>query len=115
MKSKELKEMTVRDVITMPRFIKYVKEVIDGEVFKLRFAKIEAITKGLRLQRTPLDCLMDAGMMEAEKMADLYGAVLDKSLIGFSSAERGYIYLIGTEAFNRLMVRLQEEEKKKKT
>lgn len=111
-KKKSLKELTVREVITMPEFVKYMKEVIDGEKFNLKQAQLQAITKGMRLQRTPLDSLIESGNVEAEKMVDLYGAVLDKSLIGFSSAERGYIYLVGMQAFQRFMVRLQEEEKK---
>lgn len=114
MKNKELKDMTVREVIMMPRFVKYMKEVIDGEVFNQRQAQTEAITKGMMLKRTPLDSLRDRGMLDAERMVDLYGAILDKSMIGFSAAERGYIYLIGMTAFKRLMVRLQEEEKESK-
>lgn len=112
-KEKSLKELTVRDVLTMPLFEKYMQEVIDGEVFTHRKAQTEATTKGLRLQRTPLDSMRERDLLHGDKMVDLYGAVLDKSLIGFSSSERIYISQIGKEAFMRTMYKLKEKEEKK--
>lgn len=112
---KELKELTVREVIAMPRYRDYVDEVIKGEVFNHRQAEVQAITQGRRLQRTAYDSLHERGVLEVDKIVELFVAVMDKSLIGFSAAEREYIYLIGYQAFYRLMVRLQEEEKEKRT
>ena len=111
-KKKSLKELTVREVITMPEFVKYMQEVVNSEKFHHKGAEMEAVKNGLRLQRTPYDSLMERDLLHGDRMVDLYGAALDKSLIGFSAAERGYIYLVGTQAFQRFMVKLQEEEKK---
>lgn len=113
-KEKSLKELTVRDVLTMPLFEKKMQEVIDGEVFSHRKAQTEAMTKGLLLQRVPLDRLRERDLLHGDKMVDLYGAVLDKSLIGFSASEREYIYQIGKEAFMRTMYKLKEMEEKEK-
>lgn len=112
---KKLNEMTVRDVITMPMFVKYVGEVIDGELSCHRKVKLEAIARGMKLHRMAIDSLIERGVMDAEKMVDLFGAVLDKSLIGFSSSEREYIEFIGILAFKRFMLKLYEDEKKKET
>ena len=112
---KKLNEMTVRDVITMPMFAKYVGEVIEGELSCHREAKLEALSRGLILHRMAIDSLQERGALEAEKMVDLFGAVLDKSLVGFSMSEREYIYFIGMLAFKRYMLKLYEEEKKKET
>ena len=112
---KKLNEMTVRDVITMPMFAKYVGDVIDGELSCHRKVKLEAISRGMRLHRMAIDSLQERGVLEAEKMVDLFGAVLDKSLVGFSQSEREYIYFIGILAFKRYMLKLYEEEKKKET
>lgn len=112
---KKLNEMTVRDVITMPMFVKYVGDVIDGELSCHRKVKLEAISRGMKLHRRAIDSLIERGVMDAEKMVDLFGAVLDKSLIGFSQSEREYIEFIGILAFKRFMLKLYEEEKKEET
>ena len=112
---KKLNEMTVRDVITMPMFAKYVGDAIEGELSYHRNAKLEALSRGLILHRMAIDSLQERGVLEAEKMVDLFGAVLDKSLVGFSMSEREYIYFIGMLAFKRYMLKLYEEEKKKET
>lgn len=112
---KKLNEMTVRDVITMPMFVKYVGDVIEGELTCHRKVKLEAIARGMKLHRMAIDSLMERGVMDAEKMVDLFGAVLDKSLIGFSLSEREYIEFIGILAFKRFMLKLYEDEKKKET
>lgn len=112
---KKLNEMTVRDVITMPMFVKYVGDVIEGELSYHRNAKLEALSRGLILHRMAIDSLQERGVLDAEKMVDLFGSVLDKSLIGFSQSEREYIEFIGMLAFKRYMLKLYEEEKKKET
>ena len=112
---KKLNEMTVRDVITMPMFAKYVGDVIEGELSYHRNAKLEALSRGMILHRSAIDSLQERGVLDAEKMVDLFGSVLDKSLIGFSQSEREYIEFIGILAFKRYMLKLYEEEKKKET
>lgn len=113
-KKKKLKEMTVGDIIALPEFTKHMAEVINGEVFNHRQAEMEAITKGLRLQRTPYDSLKERDVLHADKMVEMWSAMLSKSLIGFSASERQYIDLIGLTAYKRTVIWLNEQEKKEK-
>lgn len=111
---KELKDMTVRDVIMQPGFVRYLDEVIKGEASNYRTAELQALVTGRRLQRTAYDSLTERNVMEGARMVDLYGAVLDKSLVGFSAEERRYIEMIGNEAYRRYFVRLHDDEERKK-
>lgn len=109
--SKELKEMTVRDVLLMDEFKLQMSQVMEGEVDRQHKAEHEARAKGCRINRTPLDRLCDREAWEPETMIEYFGSIMNKSLIGFSAAEREYIYLVGMEAFKRTMQKLQEQEK----
>ena len=110
---KELKDMTVREVIMQPGFVRYLDEVIKGEASNHRTAELQALVTGRRLQRTAYDSLTERKVMEGARMVDLYGAVLDKSLVGFSAEERRYIEMIGNEAYRRYFVRLHDDEERK--
>lgn len=105
--------MTVGDIIRLPEFMEKLKYVIDGEVSNQRKAMTEAVTRGMRLQRTPLDSLRERCVLEAEKIAELWEAIICKRLIGFSAGERNYIDLLGLTAYKRTVIKLREDEKKK--
>ena len=107
---KELKEMTVRDVLLQPEYLEQLQEVMDGEVWNQQKAGAEARKQELRIGRTPLDRLREAEVWEAENIRDYFGAVLNKSLVGFGAAEREYINLVGMAAFRRTVVKLKEKE-----
>lgn len=107
----ELKDLKVRDVLMMDEFKRQIAEVMDAEFDNQRRAMYDAKAQGARLARTPLDRLRERDAWHMEMMVDYFGNVLNKTLIGFSSQERDYIYLIGMAAFKRTMRKLQEQEK----
>ena len=109
--SKELNEMTVRDVLELKEYQRQMGQVMVGEVFNQNRAAQEAKKQGARLARTPLDNLRDKGVWTADKMVDLYGSVLNKTLLGFGATERAYIQLVGFEAFRRTLDKLKAEQK----
>ena len=109
--SKELKEMTVRDVLMLDEFKRQMLQVMDGEMAAQEKAAYNASKQGARISRTPQDRLRERKVWEPDLMVEYFGSVLNKSLIGFSAAEREYIYLVGMEAFRRTMKKLQEQEK----
>ena len=114
MERKKLKDMTVGDVIALPEFKVKMAEVIGAEIENHRKAEEEAVVRKMRLKRTPYDHLYERGVLEADRMIELYKAVLGQSLIGFSASERSYIGLVGQQAFRRVVMKLKEEEEKEK-
>ena len=110
MDKKELKELKVRDVLLMDEFMEHLSQVMDMELAAQEKAGYNASKQGARINRTPLDRLRERKVWEPEQMVEYFGSVLNKSLIGFSAAEREYIYLVGMAAFKRTMQKLQEQE-----
>lgn len=108
---KELKDMTVREVLLLDEFVNQLQQVMDGEVFNQERAAQEAKKQGCRLGRTPLDRLREKQVWQVEQVRDFFGATLNKSLVGFGAEERNYIYLVGMAAFKRTVTKLQKQEK----
>jgi hypothetical protein len=54
-----------------------------------------------------LDSLRAKGVFNADKLIELYEAILHKSLLGFSSAERRYIESIALVALGRTLESLR--------
>lgn len=100
-----LNKLKARDVVRMPMFLKEMERQVAIE----QQTQTEAIKRGL-LKRTPLDRLRERGVFNGEKMVELYEAVMDRSLIGFSAAEREYINRIGLLVFGRVLSKLRNEE-----
>jgi hypothetical protein len=113
MTQEELKALKVRDILTMPEFKEEMARQISIEEESLKKASIEAVSNGCRLQRTPVDRLREREVYNADTMCRLFEAVLNKSLLGFSSAERQYIYGIGMLCFGRILAKLREGAEKK--
>lgn len=82
---KELKDMTISDVLKTPEFYNNLKVVVSD------------------LENTR----RNAGMMKV-----LYANAMDKKLQGYSSSERKFILEVGGEAFNITMKQLVDQEKK---
>jgi hypothetical protein len=104
MTKEELEKLKVKDVIGMPDFLDEMRRQI---MFEER-SQTQELLNG-RLNRTPLDSLREKKVFNAERMTQLFEGVLNKSLLGFSSSERTYIYSIGMFAFTKLMMKLQKE------
>jgi hypothetical protein len=106
---KELKDMTISDVLKTPEFYNNLKVVISYLGNIRRNAGIRA---NAPLKRHPIDRLQEKGVFEPGQMTVLYASAMDKKLQGYSSSERTFILNVGGEAFNKAMKILLENEKK---
>lgn len=106
---KELKDMTISDVLKTPEFYNNLKVVISDLGNIRRHAGISA---NAPLKRHPIDRLQEKGVFEPGQMTVLYASAMDKKLQGYSSSERTFILNVGGEAFNKAMKILLENEKK---
>lgn len=106
---KEVKDMTIADVLETPAFYNNLKVVISDLENTRRNAGISA---NAPLKRHPIDHLQERGVFEPGQMAVLYATAMDKKLQGYSSSERQFILQVGGEAFNKTMKQLVDKEKK---
>nr|UVM82195.1 MAG: hypothetical protein [Bacteriophage sp.] len=102
---KEVKEMTISDVIKTREFYHKMNVVITDLINVRRNAFAP-------LKRHPIDRLQERGVFEPGQMTVLYANAMDKKLQGYSSSERNFILQVGNEAFNKTMKQLVEKEKK---
>ena len=100
---KELKDMTISDVLKTPEFYNNLKVVISDLENIRRNAGISA---NAPLKRHPIDRLQEKGVFEPGQMTVLYASAMDKKLQGYSSSERTFILKVGGEAFNKTMKHL---------
>lgn len=100
---KELKGMTISDVLKTPEFYNNLKVVISDLENIRRNAGISA---NAPLKRHPIDRLQEKGVFEPGQMTVLYASAMDKKLQGYSSSERTFILKVGGEAFNKTMKHL---------
>lgn len=100
---KELKDMTISDVLKTPEFYNNLKVVISDLENTRRNAGISA---NAPLKRHPIDRLQEKGVFEPGQMTVLYASAMDKKLQGYSSSERTFILKVGGEAFNKTMKHL---------
>ena len=106
---KELKDMTISDVLKTPEFYNNLKVVI-SDLGNIR--RNAGISANAPLKRHPIDRLQEKGVFEPGQMTVLYASAMDKELQGYSSSERTFILNVGGEAFNKAMKILLENEKK---
>ena len=106
---KELKDMTISDVLKTPEFYNNLKVVI-SDLGNIR--RNAGISANAPLKRHPIDRLQEKGVFELGQMTVLYASAMDKKLQGYSSSERTFILNVGGEAFNKAMKILLENEKK---
>lgn len=106
---KELKGMTISDVLKTPEFYNNLKVVI-SDLGNIR--RNAGISANAPLKRHPIDRLQERGVFEPGQMTVLYANAMDKKLQGYSSSERKFILEVGGEAFNITMKQLVDQEKK---
>lgn len=106
---KELKDMTISDVLKTPEFYNNLKVVI-SDLGNIR--RNAGISANAPLKRHPIDRLQEKGVFEPGQMTVIYASAMDKKLQGYSSSERTFILNVGGEAFNKAMKILLENEKK---
>ena len=108
MKEEELKWLTLGEVIHMDEFRKEMEWQVSVE----ENAQTKAIQQG-HVNRTPLDSLRAKGVFNADKLIELYEAILHKSLLGFSSQERRYIESIALVVLGRTLESLRDPAEEK--
>lgn len=108
MKEEELKGLTLGEVIHMDEFRKEMEWQVSVE----ERTQTKAIQQGY-VNRTPLDSLRAKGVFNADKLIELYEAILNKSLLGFSSTERQYIERIALVVLGRVLKSLRDPAEEK--
>ena len=108
MKEEELKGLTLGEVIHMNEFRKEMEWQVSVE----ERTQTKAIKQGY-VNRTSLDILRAKGVFNADKLIELYEAILNKSLLGFSSTERQYIERIALVVLGRVLKSLRDPAEEK--
>ena len=107
---KTIEKMTVKDVITSDVF----REEVQRQMRIEERSQTDAIARLGRLNRTPLDRLRERGDFRVGRIIELYTAIISKTLLGYSAAERTYINNVCLLAMRRTLQRLEEKEEKEK-
>lgn len=110
---KEVKEMSIEDVIRTPEFSANLIDKLNS-ILRLRSeARISAHNAGLSLKSHPIDRLVNGEMYSAEKFKQTYMECLNKENKTYSASVRYFIISVGNEVFNRTMVKLLDDEKER--
>lgn len=104
---KTIEKMTVKDVITSDVF----REEVQRQMIIEEQSQTDAIARLGRMNRTPLDRLRERGDFRVERIIELYTAIISKTLLGYSAAERTYINNVCLLAMQRTLQRLEGKEK----
>lgn len=106
-----MKQMTVDEMIGTEVFREEVVKQLELEKKSHKEAAVGALKQGVRLKRSPFDSLMERGIMDdADEVVRLYRGVLNRAVVGLSSAERNYISALGYIAGRRAALRLKEND-----
>ena len=109
MTKEELNAIKVKDIIRMPEFEAEMQRQIEIENDSYDKACREAAISHRRLKRTPVDTLRERDVFHKDMMMQLFEAVLNKALVGFSANERQYIYGIGMLCFGKVLAELRKQ------
>ena len=107
----DLKQMTVEQLLDSEEYRKELQVQITNETEHHDRMMREAFTKGLRLQRNPINRLRERDVFNVEDMVAAYKQIIAKYLEGFSSAERDYIRRVCMMAYWRVVERYRKQEK----
>ena len=105
----DLKDLKVSDIIRSEAFAKELRQQLDIE----EAVQTKMIASGIT-RRTTLDRLRERGVWNERDMAVLWPRVMDKTLEGYSAAERRAIGAVCMAAYNRTMKKAVAEEKSEK-
>lgn len=98
---KEVKDMTIADVLQTQVFADKMKAEIDS---------INMLLKCGNYKRNAVDRLEERGLWSVGDMTVLFAQVLDKQCV-LPANERNFILRTGIKAFNNAMRKLMEDEK----
>lgn len=107
----DLQKMTVEQLLDSEEYRKELQVQITNETEHHDKMMREAFTKGLRLQRNPINSLREREVFNVEDMVAAYKQIIAKCLYGFSSAERDYIRRVCMMAYWRVVERHKKQEK----
>jgi hypothetical protein len=100
----ELKGMTVEQLLDSKQFRKELDIQIQMEQKHHTEMSYKAVEAGLRLQRAPIQRLMEKGVYDADNIIKAYKLIICKQLGGdFSAAEREHIKQICMMAYQRVI------------
>ena len=108
---KELKEMTLGELLDSKEFQEELQRQIDNEVEHHDKMMREAFNRGLRLQRNPQERLRERGVFNVEDMTAAYKMIIAKSLQGYSATDREYIKQVCWMAYWRVLEKMNKKEK----
>lgn len=111
MTQEELNALKVIDIIRMPEFKNEMDRQIGIEDDTYDKFCRQAAVEHKRVKRTVVDTLRERDVFHTDSMMELFEAVLNKSLIGFSSREREYIYGLGMLCFGKVLGELKKQVK----
>ena len=99
----DIKKMTVEQVLDSEAFERELIKQIENETKHHSEMAKQAFYSGMRLQRAPIQSLIDKGVFDAENVRDIYKHIICKTLQGFSAAEREYIKNVCMMAYWRVV------------
>ena len=99
----ELKGMSVEQLLDSKQFREELEIQITMENKHHTDMSYQAVGAGLRLQRAPIQRLIDRGVFNADDMIELYKRIICKQLKDFSAAEREYIKNVCMMAYWRVI------------
>ena len=99
----ELKGLTVEQLIDSKEFREELSVQIAIEKKHHTEMSYQAVNAGLRLQRAPIQRLIERGVFDADNIAELYKFLVCKQLTGYSAAEREYIKNLCMMAYWRVV------------
>ena len=99
----DLRKMTVEQVLDSVEFERELIKQIENEIAHHTQMAKQAFYSGMRLQRAPIQSLIDKGVFDAENVRDIYKHIICKTLNGFSAAEREYIKNVCMMAYWRVV------------
>ena len=111
MEKTETIKMTVEQLLDSEEFRNELQVQITNEVEHHDRMMREAFTKGLRLQRNPINSLRERDVFNVEDMTAAYKLIIIKRLEGFSSAEREYIRRVCMMAYWRVLEKIKKQQK----
>ena len=100
----ELKGMTVEQLLDSKEFRKELDVQIQMEQKHHTEMSYKAVEAGLRLQRAPIQRLLEKGVYDADNIIKVYKLIICKQLSSdFSAAEREHIRQICMMAYQRVI------------
>lgn len=106
----KLNDMTVKELIESADYRKELQWQIDMEQKHYDEMCLQAVEAHMRLKRAPIARLMERGVFDVVQMIELFKAIICKTLIGYSAAEREYIRLLCMMAYWRVVEQNKEKE-----